>query len=164
MKHDQSGGRNPRHRGSILRLGWITTVLAAAHLADHALRGARLDSHGLPAEWNHSGWPFLDRVTPYTFSLIAVMLILGLGLLGTYRGWLWAGYWLGAALVLGGLVTVVHFLPTEHQESPRIIYESWTGEPVLGALAVANTFTIAALLLLIAANAVRIGLGSRQWL
>jgi hypothetical protein len=151
-------------RTSLLALGWVTAFLAALHLVDHALRGARLDEHRLPAIWDHSGWPFQDHVTPYTFSLIAVALILGVGLLGTHRGWLWAGYWLGAATLLGGIVIVVHFLPTEHQESPHVIYGSWDGQPIIGVLAVANTFAIVAVLTLMMLNAIRVARASHHWL
>jgi hypothetical protein len=113
-----------RYRRSLLAVGWLTLVLAALHLADHALRSVRVHSHALNPNWDHSGWPFKPQVTPYTYSLIAVALILGIGLIGTYRLKLWAGYWLGAALVLVAIVTIVHFLPTARQESPTVIYGS----------------------------------------
>ena len=150
-------------RSSLLALGWTTMLLAALHLADHALRGDRVHDRGLNPAWDHSGWPFEPEVTPYTFSLIAVVLILGLGLLGTYRSKLWAGYWLAAAIVLGAIVTVVHFLPTAHQESPSVIYKSWQGLDLLGALAVANTFAIVVALLLMAVNAIRVGRRTGRW-
>ena len=105
-----------RYRRSLLTVAWLTVALAVLHLADHALRGARVHSHALDPTWDHSGWPFKPDVTPYTFSLIAVALILGIGLIGTYRRKLWAGYWLGAAIVLGAIVTIVH-LPTADQEA-----------------------------------------------
>ena len=150
-------------RQSLLALGWVTFVLAALHLGDHALRGERVHSHGLPAEWNHSGWPFQSEVTPYTFSLLAVALILGVGLWGTHRGRLWAGFWLGAALVLGTIVTIVHLLPTEHQESPSVIYGSWEGLEVLGIVSVGITFAIVAVLPLMCANAIRVARRSGRW-
>jgi hypothetical protein len=52
---------------------------------------------------------------------LVVTLILALGLWGTHRRRLWASYWLGAAIILGTIVTVVHFLPTPNQETPHII-------------------------------------------
>jgi hypothetical protein len=81
---------------------------------------------------------------------------------GTYRGELRAGYWLGTAIVLGAIVTIVHFLPTAHQESPAVIYGSWDGLEAVGVAAVANTFAIVVVLLLMAANAIRIELGTRR--
>ena len=150
-------------RRRFLILGWLTTILAALHLADHALRGERVHSLGLASHWDHSGWPFKAEATPYTFSLIAVALILGIGLWGTYRGKLWAGYCLGAAVVLGAIVTIVHFLPTANQESPVVIYGSWTGLPAVGIAAVANTFAIVIALLVMAANAILIGRRTKHW-
>jgi len=150
-------------RRSLLTFGWITTILAALHLTDHALRGERIHDRQLNPAWDHSGWPFQPDVTPYTFSLVAVAVILGVGLWGTHRHKLWAGYWLGAALVLGAIVTVVHFLPTAQQESPSVIYNSWQGLDVLGVVAVANTFAIVLSLLLMAGNAIRVNRHSGRW-
>lgn len=152
-----------KERRRLLTLGWLTTILAALHLADHALRGERVDSLGLASHWNHSGWPFRDQATPYTFSLIIVALILGIGLWGTYRAKFWAGYWLGAAIVLGAIVTIVHFLPTANQESPAVIYGSWTGLPAVGVAAVAITFAIVFALLAMAANAVWVARRTKHW-
>lgn len=102
-------------------------------------------------------------MTPYTFSLVAVLLILGIGLWGTYRGKLRAGYWLGAAIVLGTIVTIVHFIPTARQESPAVIYGSWRGLMVVGIAAVVNTFAIVVMLVLMAGNAIRVGLRTKRW-
>ncbi len=150
-------------RRRLLTLGWVTTILAALHLADHALRGARVQSLGLASHWDHSGWPFKAQATPYTFSLITVALILGIGLWGTHRGKLRAGYWLGAAIILGTIVTIVHFLPTANQESPAVIYGSWTGLPAVGVAAVTITFAIVIALLAMAANAVWVGRLTKHW-
>jgi hypothetical protein len=102
-------------------------------------------------------------VTPYTFSLIAVGLLLGVGLWGTYRGRLRAGHWLGTAVALGALVRFVHFVPTAHQESPTVIYRSWIGLGAVGIAAVVNTFAIVAVLLLMAANAIRVAARTGRW-
>jgi hypothetical protein len=53
--------RDP-YRRSLLTVAWLTVVLAALHLADHALRGARVHSHALDPNWDHSGWPFKPEV------------------------------------------------------------------------------------------------------
>ena len=102
----------------------VAAALGALHFADHVIRGRLVVEHGLDPVWNHSGWPFQPEVTPFTFSLVAVSLILLGGIYFTLKGPLWAGYWLGAALVLGALVTQVHFLAGPNSESPRVIYET----------------------------------------
>jgi hypothetical protein len=127
------------------------------------LRGEHVVHEHLDPTWNHSGWPFTSTVTPFTFSLVIVVSILVGGLLLTIRGRAWAGYWLGASMVLGAIVTVVHFLPTPTQESPAIIYHSWPGRPVMGAVAVAVTFAIVAALILMGLNAVRVHRHSGSW-
>ena len=152
-----------RDRFTFLVLGWSTLALAVIHLADHALRGERVHEHGLNPSWDHSGWPFKPAVTPYTVSLIVVLAILTVGLWGTYSGRFRAGYWLGASIVLGALVSYVHFVPTAHQESPAIIFRSWTGLGAVGAAAVAVTFVIVVMLVLLAVSAVRIGRRTGRW-
>ncbi len=156
-------GKTARDRRSILAIGAVTASLAGIHLADHALRGWQVRHHHLDPAWNHSGWPFEDRVTPYTFSLIAFKIVLGACLVYTFRGKLWAGYWLAAAIGLGALVTVVHFLPTEHQESPDVIYSSWPDWPIVGALSVITTFALVVALVSMAANALRVRYRSGTW-
>jgi hypothetical protein len=167
MTEDSSGSSvgltSISDRTSFLVLGWLTALLAVLHFADHALRGIRVHRHRLDPNWDHSGWPFKSEVTPYTFSLIVVGLLLGVGLIGTYRDKLRAGYWLVTAIVLAALVTIVHFLPTARQESPAVIYGSWIGLPAVGIAAVANTFAIVVALLVMAASAIRIGVRTRRW-
>jgi hypothetical protein len=147
----------------LLGIGTVTTVLAGIHLADHVLRGRQVRQAHLDPGWDHSGWPFTSNVSPFTFSLVIVMSILLGGLLLTVRGTAWAGYWLGASVVLGIIVTVVHFVPTAIQESPTGIYNSWPGQPVIGALAVVITFAIVGALVLMGVNAVRVGRRSGSW-
>ncbi len=156
-------GYSAGDRRTFLVLGWSVLGLAVIHLVDHALRGERVHDHGLNPSWDHSGWPFKAAVTPYTFSLIIVLAILVVGLWGTYSGRLRAGYWLGAAIVLGALVTYVHFVPTARQETPAIIYGSWVGLGALGVAAVAVTFAIVAVLLVLAVTAIRIGRRTGRW-
>jgi hypothetical protein len=155
--------RSSADRRSLLIIGGATAVLASLHLADHVLRGRQVNHTHLDPTWDHSGWPFTSSVTPFTFSLVIVLSILLGGLLLTARGKTWAGYWLGASMVLGAVVTVVHFVPTANQESPAVIYGSWPDQPVIGALAVANTFAIVAALVLMGVNAVRVRRRSGIW-
>ena len=157
------GAKTNRDRRSLLGIGTVTTVLAVGHLADHVLRGRQVQQAHLDPTWNHSGWPFTSSVSPFTFSLVIVMSILLGGLLLTVRGRAWAGYWLGASIVLGIIVTVVHFVPTANQESPAVIYGSWPGRPVVGALAVGITFAIVGALLLMGVTAVRVRGRSGSW-
>ena len=60
------------------------TIFAILHHVDHVIRG------------NHSGWPFQEAVTPFTFSLLSYALLLP-GLYLTAKGGLMAGYWLFTA-------------------------------------------------------------------
>src|SRR5215207_10079758 len=62
-----------RFRRGILIAGVATTVFGVLHHTDHVIRG------------NHSGWPFQEAVTPFTFSLLIYALILP-GLYLTARG------------------------------------------------------------------------------
>jgi hypothetical protein len=158
-----ASGKSSADRRTLLVIGAATTALATLHLADHVLRGRQVDHAHLDPTWDHSGWPFTSSVTPFTFSLVIVLSILLGGLLLTARGKAWAGYWLGASVVLGAIVTVVHFVPTANQESPAVIYRSWPDRPVIGALAVALTFAIVGVLVLMGVNAVRVRRRSGSW-
>ena len=158
-----SSAGSSRDRSSLLVIASVTAVLAGLHLADHVIRGEHVRQHGLDEGWNHSGWPFQPSFSPFSFSLIAVAAILLGGIAFTLRGRLWAGYWLIAAVALGALVTQVHLIPTADQESPSVIYHSWVGNPLLGALAVINTFAIIVSLIVMGANAYRVGRRSRRW-
>ena len=73
------------------------TIFGIFHHVDHVIRG------------NHSGWPFEQEVTPFTFSLLIYALLVP-GLYLTWRGRLMAGYWLFTAAALFALVTSVHFV------------------------------------------------------
>src|SRR5271169_4133827 len=102
MKSDRNLGTLP---ASFILLGVVVTALAAAHFADHILRGNIVISHELNPNWNHSGWPFQPRVTPFTPSLFVVSGLLLGGIWGSLRGKLGVGYWLTASIVLLCLVS-----------------------------------------------------------
>src|ERR671932_645534 len=75
------------------------TIFGILHHVDHVIRG------------NHSGWPFQEAVTPFTYSLLIYALLLP-GLYLTARGRLMAGYWSFTAIIGLALVVWVHFVPT----------------------------------------------------
>src|SRR5215216_2447216 len=111
-----------RWRRSLLALGMGVTVLGVLHHVDHVVRG------------NHSGWPFQEEVTPFTFSLLIYALLLP-GLYLTARGRLMAGYWLFTAFVGLALVVWVHFVPTGDYEAPIEDIYAVYGSPLAGLLA-----------------------------
>ena len=117
--------------------GVAATIFGVLHHADHVIRG------------NHSGWPFQEAVTPFTFSLLIYALILP-GLYLTARGRLVAGYHLFVALVGLALVFAVHFVGEGREAPMRDIYEVY-GSPAAGLLALA---VLAALLISLAALAI----------
>ena len=152
-----------RDRANLVTIAVLTAILAGLHFADHVLRGENVRSARLDPHWDHSGWPFQDHFTPFSASLIAVAVILLGGIVLTLAGKLWAGYWLAAAVLLAALVAQVHLIPGSHQESASVIYRSWVGHPLVGALAVTNTFVILSCLLIMGINAYRVGRRSRRW-
>ncbi len=101
-----------------------TTIFAIMHHTDHVVRG------------NHSGWPFEEAVTPFTFSLLIYALLLP-GLYLTTKGRLMAGYWLFTAVVGLALVVWVHFVPTGDYEAPIEDIYAVYGSPLAGLLALA---------------------------
>ena len=111
-----------RWRRSLLALGMGVTVLGVLHHVDHVVRG------------NHSGWPFQEEVTPFTFSLLVYALLLP-GIYMNLRGRVAAGWWLFTAALALALITSVHFLGGEDREAPiRDIYAVYDN-PVWGVLA-----------------------------
>ena len=84
-------------------------IFGLLHHTDHILRG------------NHVGYPVIDEVNPFTFSLL-VYPLLALGIYLTIRRKAWAGYWLVYGLVVLTLVVNVHFVPLPGYEAPRDIY------------------------------------------
>ncbi len=99
-----------------------TTVFAIMHHTDHVVRG------------NHSGWPFEEAVTPFTFSLLIYALLLP-GLYLTAKGRLMARYWLLTAVVGLALVVWVHFVPTGDYEAPIEDIYAVYGSPLAGLFA-----------------------------
>src|SRR4028119_2118836 len=116
-----AGALRRQLRRSLLILGCVVTVFGLLHHVDHVIRG------------NHSGWPFQEAVTPFTFSLLIYALILP-GLYATWRGRMVAGYHLFVALVGLALVFSVHFVGEEREAPVRDTYQVY-GNPVAGLLA-----------------------------
>ncbi len=147
-RHDAT--HETRMRTSLVVTAAVVAVAAALHLADHAIRGELVDDHGLIPEWNHSGWPFRDQVTPFTPSLL-IPLIFVVGIVLTQRGRLWAGFWLAWAVVAAAVVVVVHFLPGPRTETVGVIYRTYVRGGA-GALAGAVAlFVVAVILVALAA-------------
>lgn len=88
-----------------LRLLWLALGLALLHHIDHALRV------------DHSGWPFRDVVTPFTYSLAAYPVIL-FALLGPVRL-----FWMRWALLAGATAFTIY----AHSmiESPATQFHMW---------------------------------------
>ncbi len=137
----------PRHARATLRT-WLlvvascTTIFGIFHHVDHVVRG------------NHSGWPFQEEVTPFTFSLLIYALLLP-GLYLTAKGRLMAGYWLFTALLGLTLLVWIHFVPTRFQEAPiRDIYGVYDS-PMVGFLAVADLMALIASVVVLASVAIQ---------
>ncbi len=113
-------------RRGLLALGCVVTVLAVLHHVDHVVRG------------NHSGWPFQEAVTPFTFSLLIYALLLP-GIYMNLRGRVAAGWWLFVALVGLALVFSVHFVGAEREAPIRYIYGVYDS-PLWGVLALVVLF------------------------
>ena len=111
-----------RWRRALLVLGIGVMVFGVLHHVDHVVRG------------NHSGWPFREEVTPFTFSLLVYALLLP-RIYMNLRGRVAAGWWLFTAAAALALVAFVHFLSGEEREAPiRDIFAVY-GSPVWGLLA-----------------------------
>ena len=110
-----------RLRRVLLVLGIVVTVFGVLHHVDHVVRG------------NHSGWPFEEAVTPFTFSLLVYALLLP-GIYMNLRGRVAAGWWVFTAVAVLALVTFAHFLSGEREAPIRDIYAVY-GSPVAGLAA-----------------------------
>ena len=160
-------GADRRTRDDVLRrrlvtVAIVTAVLATVHFVDHVIRGQLVVDRGLDPAWNHSGYPFQPRLSPFTISLIVVYGLLLAGIAFTVRGRLWAGYWLATAVVLGAIVTQVHFVPGPSTESPRVIIDTYGGSAA-GIPAVIVTVAIVASLVVMGAQAVWVRRASGRW-
>jgi hypothetical protein len=151
-----------RLRRRLIGVAAVTAVLATLHFTDHVIRGQLVLDRGLEPAWNHSGWPFQARFSPFTISLILVYGLLLGGILLTLREQVWAGYWLGTAILLGAIVTQVHFGPGPNTESPSVIINTY-GNSAVGITAVIITFAIAATLIVMAAHAIWVRRVSGRW-
>jgi hypothetical protein len=92
-----------------------TTVLGLLHHADHVLRV------------NHSGWPFLAEVTPFTYSL-AVYPLIAMLLLARRRRRGRAG--------LAGLLFLFPTVSHVTLETPVTQYRTWAYRPEVNMLEV----------------------------
>ena len=128
-------------RGWLLIAGAAVTIFGIFHHLHHLVRG------------NHSGWPFQEAVTPFTFSLLIYALLLP-GLYLTWRGSLIAGYWLLTAAVLFAVVTLAHFVGAQREAPIRDIYAVY-GSPVWGFLALVDLAAIYVSLAVLAGVAIR---------
>jgi hypothetical protein len=149
-------------RGRLIAAAAVVAGLATLHFADHVIRGWLVTDRGLDPAWNHSGWPFQPRITPFTISLLLVYALLLGGIFFTRRGQLWAGYWLGAAIVLGAIVTQVHFVPGPNTEYPSVIVDTY-GSPAAGIPAVIIVLAIVAALVFMAGQAIWVRRLSGRW-
>jgi hypothetical protein len=141
--------RPAQWRRGLLVLGALVTLFGVLHHMDHVVRG------------NHSGWPFKEAVTPFTFSLLIYALLLP-GIYMNVWGRVAAGWWLCTAAVALALVSFVHFLSGEEREAPmRDIY--WVYDsPVWGALALVVLYGLVISLVALAVAAFRAVVASRR--
>ena len=154
---DQSDGRLRRH---LILAALVVTVFGLLHHLDHVIRGQIVVDEGLPHRWNHSGWPFQDDVTVFTASLGVYVVLLG-GIALTLLRRAWAGYWLGAAIVLTAIVFFVHLLGPD-AETPRVVWRTYDGGigPILALLDLAALIVA---LIALAVQAVVVRRRSGRW-
>jgi hypothetical protein len=109
------------------KLAVVTTALALLHHLDHVLRV------------DHSGWPFREEVTPFTFSLLVYVAIAGV-LFG--RGWR------RTRMTLAGVLALFPTLAHIFLETPLDQYRTWATRPDVNAAGVASPLLGAAAVLL----------------
>ncbi|CAN5325597.1 hypothetical protein BH24ACT19_BH24ACT19_18360 [soil metagenome] len=132
-------------RRALLSFAVAATAFSVLHHADHVTRG------------NHSGWPFEEAVTPFTFSLLIYAFILP-GIYLTARGHSIAGYHLFVAVAGLVLIGFVHFVPVGGHEAPMddiyAVYDSQLAG-LLALVILAGLVTSVALLAIFALKALR---------
>jgi hypothetical protein len=149
-------------RRRLVAVAVVTAVFGSLHFVDHVIRGRLVTERGLNPDWNHSGWPFEPRFSPFTVSLVLVYLLLVGGIVLTLRNRAWAGYWLGVAIVLGLVVVQVHFLSGSRSELPSVIYRTYD-QAAGGVAALADLAATIGALLVMAVNAVWVRRISGRW-
>ncbi len=82
----------------------ITIIIGMLHHTDHVLRH------------DHSGWPFISEVTPFTFSLLVYPVLLSVYLA---RSWPWYRVAATASILVG--IQAAHIWV----ETPRDQYHTW---------------------------------------
>ncbi len=161
----QEATNETRLRRRLVVTAGVVAVAALLHLVDHAIRGELVDDHGLIPEWNHSGWPFRDEVTPFTPSLLIPVIFVA-GIVLTLRRRLWARFWVAWALVAAAVVFFVHFVPGPRTETMGVIYRTYVRGGV-GALAGAVAVFVVAVILVglaaLVAHALRARRASGRW-
>ncbi len=125
-----------------------TTIFGILHHVDHVIRG------------NHSGWPFEEAVTPFTFSLLIYALLLP-GIFMNLRGRVAAGWWLFVSLVGLALVFSVHFVGADREAPIRDIYAVYES-PAWGVLALVVVYGLMLCLVALVATAFRAVVASRN--
>lgn len=156
---------DPALRRRLVVVAALAALFGGLHFVDHVIRGRLVVDRGLNPAWDHSGWPFEARFSPFTISLVAVSVLLLGGIVLTLLGRLWAGYWLGVAIVVGALVVQVHFLGGARGEYPGVIYGTYgqAGQAGPGVAALADLAATIAALLTMALNAVLVRRVSGRW-
>ncbi len=159
-RDDQTRGDLPRRR--LVLVAAVTAGLSALHFVDHIIRGELVVERGLNPDWNHSGWPFQPDFNPFDISLILVFGLLLGGIFFTLRGRLWAGYWLATSLVLGALVSFIHFFEGDKAETPSVIMQTYDN-PAVSIPALIVLFSLLAALIIMAFQAIWVRRASGRW-
>ena len=159
-RNEQHGPRAEALRRRLLYGAVILMGLGLLHHTDHVIRGDLVVENGLNPDWNHSGWPFQDEVTPFTASL-AIYIPIVVGIVATVQRRAVANYWLGTGASLGAVLLIVHFLPgNPTTEWPSVIYQTYANG-LAGALALLVLFALMAGLVVQIVQAIRLRRGSR---
>ena len=165
---DQRDTEEKKLRQWFIILALALAVVGGLHFVDHVIRGSLVVTHHLDPNWDHSGWPFEPQVTVFTFSLFGVFFILLAGIYLTSKKRAWAGYWLVSSLVLGSLVTFVHFIPLMpgKTEFPTVIYHTYSdahSSVVASILALLDLFGIYVLIVALIYVAIKARRISGRW-